>query len=188
MQVVQPYPTRLKPSASKSLFDAQLAPDTQSPLSSLGASEVFTHGLALQPQCIAAFFATKPAAIITYGFAGVGAAGDCGNHHIAMLQFIIVATMATATFWPRGVEPLFNVARMQGMAKAVAKPSFAALNAYTILWTFWPSERWLNGGPKSNSIVSVNTGSTLARIAPHALQLWHIHATSAMRSSLRHDW
>src|SRR3954470_13214091 len=66
MQVVQPYPTRLKPSASR----YRSRPDwrrysvtTFDP----GARLVFTHGLRGRPRSNA-FLATRPAPIITLGF------------------------------------------------------------------------------------------------------------------------
>src|SRR5215510_14980826 len=66
MHVVQPYPTRLKPSASRyccrSAF-ARYSVTTFEP----GARLVFTHGLRVSPRSTA-FFATSPAAIITLGF------------------------------------------------------------------------------------------------------------------------
>src|ERR1700684_672467 len=65
MHVVQPKPTRLKPSLSKSFCKPDLfkySPTTCEP----GASEVFTHGLTLRPAPIA-FRANSPAAIMTLG-------------------------------------------------------------------------------------------------------------------------
>ena len=66
MHVVQPKPTRLKPSWSRNgcrpvLFRYSLT--TREP----GASEVFTHGLTRSPRSTA-FFASRPAASITAGF------------------------------------------------------------------------------------------------------------------------
>ena len=66
MHVVQPNPTRLKPSLSKSFCKPDLfkySPTTCEP----GASEVFTHGLTVRPRAIA-LRAKSPAAIITLGF------------------------------------------------------------------------------------------------------------------------
>src|ERR1700756_1178151 len=66
MQVVQPKPTRLKPSASRSFCRPDLerySATTCEP----GASEVFTHGLGLSPLA-AALRASRPAATITLGF------------------------------------------------------------------------------------------------------------------------
>src|ERR1700691_5862482 len=65
MQVVQPKPTRLKPSLSRSCCNPDLArysPTTCDP----GASDVFTHGLAVRPFATA-LRASSPAAIITFG-------------------------------------------------------------------------------------------------------------------------
>src|SRR5947199_3452634 len=66
MQVVQPYPTRLKPSCSRygvrpALFRYSVT--TFEP----GARLVFTHGWLDRPRSTA-FFASKPAPIITLGF------------------------------------------------------------------------------------------------------------------------
>src|SRR5947208_10742234 len=66
MHVVQPYPTRLNPSASRygvspALFRYSVT--TFDP----GARLVFTHGLLLSPRSIA-FLASRPAPIITLGF------------------------------------------------------------------------------------------------------------------------
>src|ERR687883_1188048 len=66
MQVVQPKPTRLKPTLSRSGCRPELArysATTWLP----GASEVFTHGLALRPFA-AALRASRPAPIRTLGF------------------------------------------------------------------------------------------------------------------------
>src|SRR5690606_4373028 len=65
MQVVQPKPTRLKPSASRSVCRPDLArysPTTCDP----GASEVLTHGLVFRPLATA-LRARRPAAISTLG-------------------------------------------------------------------------------------------------------------------------
>src|SRR6266851_3032190 len=66
MQVVQPYPTRLNPSLSRSFcrpdFD-RYSPTTWEP----GASEVLTHGLTVRPLA-AALRASRPAPTMTVGF------------------------------------------------------------------------------------------------------------------------
>src|SRR5260370_11971023 len=66
MQVVQPKPTRLKPTLSRSVCKPELArysATTWLP----GASEVFTHGLAFRPLA-AALRASRPPPISTLGF------------------------------------------------------------------------------------------------------------------------
>jgi len=66
MQVVQPKPTRLKPSASSGSCRpdfSRYSPTTCDP----GASEVFTHGLERRPLATA-LRASSPAPIITEGF------------------------------------------------------------------------------------------------------------------------
>src|SRR5262245_20869226 len=65
MHVVQPKPTTLKPSASSDVCNpafARYSVTTRDP----GARLVFTHGLLLRPRSTA-FFASRPAAIITLG-------------------------------------------------------------------------------------------------------------------------
>src|SRR5262245_10582905 len=66
MQLVQPKPTRLKPTLSSSFCRPDLSrysATTWLP----GASDVFTHDFGFRPLA-AAFFATRPAATITLGF------------------------------------------------------------------------------------------------------------------------
>src|SRR5215475_14480910 len=66
MQVVQPYPTRLNPSLSRSFcrpdFD-RYSPTTWEP----GASDVLTHGFTVSPLATA-LRASRPAPTITDGF------------------------------------------------------------------------------------------------------------------------
>src|SRR5207244_2071263 len=66
MQVVQPKPTRLKPSLSRSVCRPDLARYSATTCEP-GASEVFTHGLTLRPLA-AALRASRPAPTITLGF------------------------------------------------------------------------------------------------------------------------
>src|SRR5258708_25766023 len=66
MQVVQPYPTRLKPSLSRSFCSPDFlrySPTTCEP----GASDVLTHGFTVSPLA-AALRASRPAPTITDGF------------------------------------------------------------------------------------------------------------------------
>src|SRR5436309_8323986 len=66
MHVVQPYPTRLNPSCSRNGVRPatfKYSVTTFEP----GARLVFTHGFRDKPRSTA-FFASKPAAIITLGF------------------------------------------------------------------------------------------------------------------------
>src|SRR4029077_18349311 len=66
MQVVHPYPTRLNPSSSRYCCrpaSLRYSVTTFEP----GARLVFTHRLEDSP-CSTAFFARRPAAIITLGF------------------------------------------------------------------------------------------------------------------------
>ncbi len=66
MHVVQPYPTRLKPSLSRYGVSPALSRYSVTTFDP-GARLVFTHGLTCRPRSTA-FFATNPAPIITLGF------------------------------------------------------------------------------------------------------------------------
>src|SRR5581483_1071155 len=66
MQVVQPNPTRLKPSLSRSFCSPDLSRYSATTCEP-GASEVFTHGLLERP-LPAALRARRPAPIMTFGF------------------------------------------------------------------------------------------------------------------------
>src|SRR4249920_162369 len=84
IQVVQPKPTRLNPSLSRSFCSpdfARYSATTCEP----GASEVLTQGLAVRPFA-AAFRARRPAPIITLGFD-------------VLVQDVIAAI--TTSPWPR---------------------------------------------------------------------------------------
>ena len=65
MQLVQPKPTRLKPSLSRSFCRPDLSRYSATTCEP-GASEVFTQGFALRPFATA-FLASRPAATITLG-------------------------------------------------------------------------------------------------------------------------
>src|SRR5579864_6603317 len=65
MQVVQPYPTRLKPSASRSAVSPALSRYSVTTCEP-GASDVFTHGFGVRPFA-RALRATRPAATSTDG-------------------------------------------------------------------------------------------------------------------------
>src|SRR5947208_9676374 len=89
MQVVQPKPTRLKPTLSRSICRPELerySATTWLP----GASEVFTHGLAFSPLA-AALRANRPAPIKTLGFD-------------VLVQEVIAAI--TTSPWPRSKSRL----------------------------------------------------------------------------------
>src|ERR1039458_6628751 len=81
MQVVQPYPTRLKPSSSSGPVNparSRYSVTTFDP----GASDVFTHGLALRP-FRTALRARIPAPTITDGF-----------------EVLVQLVIAAITTWP----------------------------------------------------------------------------------------
>ena len=85
MQVVQPKPTRLKPSLSSSFCRPDLArysPTTCDP----GASEVLTHGLDLQT--------------LGDGIAGKKAGGNQDTDGFEVLVQDVMAAIATSP-WPR---------------------------------------------------------------------------------------
>ena len=84
MQVVQPKPTRLKPTLSRSSCRPELARYSATTCEP-GASEVFTHGLAFSPLA-AALRASRPAAISTLGLE-------------VLVQEVIAAI--TTSPWPR---------------------------------------------------------------------------------------
>ena len=89
MQVVQPKPTRLKPSLSRSPCRPALSrysATTWEP----GASEVLTHGLAFRPLATA-LRASRPARDHHVRIGGVGAGGDGGDDHVAMAEVVIRA-------------------------------------------------------------------------------------------------
>ena len=100
MQVVQPKPTRLKPSVSRSFCSpdfARYSPTTCEP----GASEVFTQGFEVRP-FLTALRASRPAPIITLG-----------------LEVLVQEVMAAITTspWPRsclrpGTGTRFDVSRL----------------------------------------------------------------------------
>src|SRR5262249_2321227 len=160
MQVVQPNPTRLKPTLSRSACRPELArysATTWLP----GASEVFTQGLAFNPFA-AALRASRPAPIRTLGFE-------------VLVQEGIAAI--TTSPWPRSwlrpsrAERLdASVAFLYSLAIAVAKPSPTDGSATRPSGRFGPAIEGTTS-PRSSTSVSVNTGSAdlLVRNRPCAL-------------------
>src|SRR6266436_264557 len=119
MQVVQPYPTRLNPSLSRSFcrpdFD-RYSPTTWEP----GASEVLTHGFTVRPLATA-LRASRPAPTMTVGLD-------------VLVQDVIAAI--TTSPWPRSwlrpstgkrfpASPLLP----NSLSIAEAKPCFTSLSA-----------------------------------------------------------
>src|SRR6478752_10238726 len=84
MQVVQPKPTRLKPSVSRSVWRPDLARYSATTCEP-GASEVLTQGFTVRPLATA-LRASRPAAISTEGFE-------------VLVQEVIAAI--TTSPWPR---------------------------------------------------------------------------------------
>ena len=89
MQVVQPKPTRLKPSASRSPCRPAFL-KYSSTICEPGASEVFTHGLDFRPFCDRVA-GEKAGADHHARVRGVGAGGDRGDHHVAVAEIVIGA-------------------------------------------------------------------------------------------------
>ncbi len=89
MQVVQPKPTRLKPSLSRSVCRPDLSRysvTTWVP----GASEVFTHGLACSPLATRVA-GEQPRADRARRVGGVGAGRDRRDHHVAVAEIVVLA-------------------------------------------------------------------------------------------------
>src|SRR5665213_3963278 len=84
MHVVQPNPTRLKPSLSRSFCKPDLSRYSATTCEP-GASEVFTHGFTVRPLA-AALRASRPAPIMTLGF--------------EVLVHDVIAAITTSP-WPR---------------------------------------------------------------------------------------
>src|SRR5215471_12805466 len=84
MQVVQPKPTRLKPSPSRSFCSPDLSRYSATTCEP-GASEVLTHGLTVRPLATA-LRASRPAPTMTVGF--------------DVLVQDVIAAMTTSP-WPR---------------------------------------------------------------------------------------
>src|SRR5882762_100684 len=99
MQVVQPYPTRLNPSLSRSFcrpdFD-RYSPTTWEP----GASDVLTHGFTVSPLATA-LRARRPAPTITVGFE-------------VLVQDVMAAI--TTSPWPRSCSRPSTGKRLGGPA------------------------------------------------------------------------
>src|SRR5262249_4810218 len=160
MQVVQPKPTRLNPSLSRSFCSPDLSRYSATTCEP-GASDVFTHGLTVSPFC-AALRASRPAPIITLGF--------------DVLVHEVMAAMTTSP-WPRswlrpatGTRLSASAALLNSLSMAAAKPfltSFTGARACGGLGA--ASEGSLD--PSSSLSTSVNTGSAvnLVRYIPCAL-------------------
>ncbi len=84
MHEVQAVATRLKPILFRSFCSpaaSRLSVTTCEP----GPATSFTHGLALRP-CLTALRAISPAPQHYVGVRGIGAGGDCRDHHVAMAR------------------------------------------------------------------------------------------------------
>src|SRR5687768_10734932 len=92
MHVVQPYPTRLNPSASRSCCTPAAFRYSVTTLEP-GASDVFTQGLVCSP-LFTALRASSPAPIITLGF--------------DVLVQLVIAAMTTAPWRSLKAWPLYS--------------------------------------------------------------------------------
>src|SRR3984893_9259495 len=117
-QVVQPKPTRLKPSLSRSFCSPDLSRYSATTCDP-GASEVFTHGFTFKPLAIA-LRANSPAPIITLGF--------------DVLVHDVIAAI-TASPWPRskllpstGTRLSTSPALPNSPSSAMANPLLASFN------------------------------------------------------------
>src|SRR4029077_19546828 len=148
IQVVQPKPTRLKPTLSRSPCNPELArysATTWLP----GASEVFTHGFAFKPFA-AALRAKSPAPISTLGLE-------------VLVQEVIAAI--TTSPWPRSKLRFSTAKRCEASAAflyslviAAAKPEATAGSATRPSGRFGPAIEGTTSARSSVS-VAVKTGS-----------------------------
>src|SRR5215468_7747396 len=160
MQVVQPNPTRLNPSLSRSACSPDLArysPTTCEP----GASEVLTHGLTVRPLAVA-LRASRPAPIITLGF-------DVLVHEV----IAAITTSPCPRSWPRlsiGTRLLISPPLPNSLSIEDVKPCLTSLRAMRSCGRFGPAS---DGSTEESSSLStsVKTGSgvVLVRYMPCAL-------------------
>src|SRR5262249_7029695 len=160
MQVVQPYPTRLNPSLSRSFcspdFD-RYSPTTWEP----GASEVLTHGLTLSPLATA-FWASRPAPTITDG--------------LDVLVQDVMAAITTSP-WPRSWLRSSTGTRLPASADlpnswfiATANPAFTSLSATRSWGRFGPaSDGSTDPSSSLSTSVKIGSGVFLVRYMPCAL-------------------
>src|SRR5713101_1101354 len=127
MQVVQPYPTRLNPSLSRSFcnpdFD-RYSPTTWEP----GASEVLTHGFTVRPLATA-LRASRPAPTMTEGFD-------------VLVQDVIAAI--TTSPWPRSCLRPSTGTRLDAPALAKSLSSEVASEGWRSKMSLPPSPPLLN--------------------------------------------
>src|SRR5436190_14096072 len=173
MQVVQPKPTRLKPSLSRSFCRPDLSRYSATTCEP-GASEVFTHGLTVSPAA-AALRASRPAPISTLGFE-------------VLVQEVIAAI--TTSPWPRSsgrpsTAKRFDcsIAFLYSLSIAAAKPSATDGSATRPSGRFGPA---IDGttSARSRASVSVNTGSSVLEVRNRPCVLAYF-STSATRADAR---
>src|SRR6266851_6004972 len=122
MQVVQPKPTRLKPSASRSFCRPDLSRYSATTCDP-GASEVFTHGLTVRPFATA-LRASRPAPIITSGF--------------DVLVHDVIAAITTSP-WPRSCLRPSTGTRLDAPALAKSLSSEVASEGWRSKMSLPPS-------------------------------------------------
>src|SRR4029077_13088666 len=173
MQVVQPKPTRLNPTLSRSVCRPELerySATTWLP----GASEVFTQGFAFNPFS-AALRASRPAPISTLGLE-------------VLVQEVIAAI--TTSPWPRSKSRPSTAYTFEASASflyslfsAAANPSATAGSATRPSGRFGPA---IDGttSARSSVRVSVNTGSSVLAVRNMPCVLAYF-STSATRADAR---
>ena len=160
MQVVQPKPTRLKPSLSRSFCRPDLSrysATTWEP----GASEVLTQGLTVRP-CAAALRASRPAPIMTFGF--------------EVLVHEVIAAITTSP-WPRSClrpcdrDALFDLARLaEFLVHRIGEAGLDVLQGDAVLRALGTGERGLDRARSSLRMsVKIGSGVVLVRNMPCAL-------------------
>src|ERR1035441_4835425 len=139
MQVVQPYPTRLKPNWSRYVCSPvwfRYSVTTREP----GASDALTSGLTCNPRSTA-FFASNPAASITDGL-------------LVLVQLVIAAinTLPCRMFPPcpsAGTTPRLGVGRLFVISNSVCGFVLCALDSFRITGSWLPPPAWTQIGRAS---------------------------------------
>ncbi len=98
MQVVQPKPTRLKPTLSRSFCRPAFVEIFSDDLRSRRERGLH-HGLAFRPYWPHALRARSPAPIITFGFEVFVQDGDRGNDHVAIAEIVPAAPSTGTRLW-----------------------------------------------------------------------------------------
>ena len=131
MQVVQPKPTRLKPSLSRSFCSPDLSRYSATTCEP-GASEVFTHGF--DGQALGHRLAGQQAGAHHHvRIRRIGAGGDRGDHHVAMTEIVLSALDRHAFREPALEKFLSNEVASEGCRSKISlPPSPPLLNSFSI--------------------------------------------------------